>query len=121
MGNIASDVFFGVRGMGNPLILLGVASFLLLVSGVVNIILLQPSKIFNPDDSTVWKILIYVKGAMILLVCPVLNLIVDAAGGDNYSLKAAQLAFIVIIVILSSYAKGHRDQKTVKMLKADDP
>lgn len=107
--------------MGTPLILLGVASFLLLVSGIVNIILLQPSKLFAPDDAKLWKILVYSKAALLVIVCPVLNLIVDAAGGSDYKMKAAQLAFIIVTLVVSSYAKGHRDQKSVKMLKGDQP
>lgn len=101
------------------LAVLWIFSGLLLIAGVVNIILLQPSKLFTVDDVKVWRVLVYGKGALLLLVCPILNEIVQATDSNQYALKCVQLGFIVVILVMSAYAKTHRDQKSIKMFKQD--
>jgi len=103
------------------LAVLWIFSGLLLIAGVINIILLAPSKLFTPEDAKVWRVMVYGKGAMLLLVSPILNEIVKATDSNQYALKCVQLAFIVVILVMSAYAKTHRDQKAVKLLKPDQP
>lgn len=86
---------------------------LLMVSGIINIILLRPSKMFSPTDKKPWTTAVYTKAALTVLLTPVPSKIA-ASLGTEFPREAFRFGIVVLIVLLSSFAKQWRDEKSIK-------
>ena len=111
-GNISSDYFFGPRP--GQAVLYCVFSTLLLIAGVINCILLQPSKLFPVPKAEFWKKCIWAKVVLLLAMTPILNKAITAMGGDADCVRATQFYLIVAAVLVSCVAKQYRDRNSIK-------
>lgn len=113
-GNLASDCFYGERE--GQTWLYCVMYTVALVAGVVNTILLQPSRIFEGDDKEFWKTCMYVKFALLLLLSPLLNLILSPFSPSPSSLSSLRFLLVLLTLCVSCVAKQYRDRNSIKPL-----
>lgn len=111
-GNVAGDFLFSSRKDGGYLKLIMGLCAVLAVSGIVNSILLRPSKLFSDKNCSIWKSLVYLKTALFLGLTPIPEKTAAYFGFDLVPHRLT-LHFVLIaaILILSNYAKQFRDAK----------
>ena len=114
IGNSVSDIIWG--GRSEEIYQMAYLTFILalMVSGVINIILMNPSSIMIPKDKALWNIFMYCKAALWILFIPIPDLITKAKG-HNFPRKELNAALVLAILILSIIAKTVRDWKTRKL------
>lgn len=113
-GNFIGDYIFSLRSTERSyLILVECCIGLLILSGIINIILLRPSKIFSPADKTAWTTAVYTKAVLTILLTPLPSKIAGALGVE-FPREAFRFFIVVLIVLLSSFAKQWRDEKSIK-------
>jgi len=116
-GNLVSDYLFGPRS--GQLHLYCACYVLLLISGVVNSILLAPSKLFPQGDAQFWKRCIWVKIGLLAALSPLLNRVILMTGGTEDCVRCTQALLVAVTVLVSSVAKQYRDRNSVKPPKKD--
>ena len=86
----------------------------LLVTGVINILMLQPSTIMQTKDKRIWNYLMYGKAVLWVFFIPIPDLICEATG-HTFPRKELNAALSLAVLILSVIAKTFRDSKTTKV------
>ena len=113
-GNLASDYFYGERE-GQTWVYCGMYT-VVLIAGVVNTILLQPSRIFEGEGKEFWKTCMYVKFALLLFLSPFLNLILSPFSPSTTSYSCLRFLLVLITLGVSCVAKQYRDRNSIKPL-----
>lgn len=116
-GNLVSDYFFEPRA--GQLHVYCACYVLLLVSGVVNSILLAPSKLFAPGSASFWKLCIWVKICLLIGLSPIMNRLILLTGGTEKCIRCTQAAIVALTVLVSSVAKQYRDRNALKPAKTE--
>lgn len=113
IGNTITDLFWPHYITSGYLALNIICVIFLLISGIVNIILTQPSKIFHNEDRRLWSTLIYSKIVLWLFLLHIPELIFSSLG-YSYSRQKFNAFLVILIVFISVITKNFRDmyQKT---------
>ena len=113
IGNAVSDLFWGSRDETGYIVTHITCGIALLVSGVLNIILLQPSKLFSEEDKRTWSILVYSKLGLWLLFLHIPEAIADASG-HSFPRKEFNFILVIAVLMVSVIAKTFRDANSRK-------
>ncbi|OMJ77609.1 hypothetical protein SteCoe_22781 [Stentor coeruleus] len=111
IGNSVSDVIWSGRDESIYMIAYITFGLALLISGVINIILLNPSQILSEKPKKLWLGFIYGKALVWILFIPIPDLITEATG-HVFPRKEFNSVLVLISLILSITAKTFRDQKS---------
>jgi uncharacterized membrane protein HdeD (DUF308 family) len=113
VGNIVADLYWSPRPESSYAALQISAGIILLVSGVVNIILLRPSKIFNHEDKRIWSGLVYTKFALWFFFLHLPELIFEMFG-QTFPRVQFNFGLMSVIILFSVVAKVFRDTASRK-------
>jgi len=113
-GNLASDYFYGER-KGQTWVYC-VMYTVVLIAGVVNTVLLQPSRMFGAEDREFWKTCMYVKFALLLFLSPLLNLLFSPFSLSPASFSCLRFLLVLVTLGISCIAKQFRDRNSIKPL-----
>mmetsp|Transcript_20854 Transcript_20854/g.38707 ORF Transcript_20854/g.38707 Transcript_20854/m.38707 type:complete len:139 (-) Transcript_20854:1074-1490(-) len=113
-GNVAGDFLYSPRTDQGYLKAVMILCGVLFVSGVVNSILLRPSKIFKDKHKDRWMSFIVLKVVLFVGLTPLPEKILGSVGVNIVPYRLTiHFALIVAILIVSSIAKQFRDAKTI--------
>jgi uncharacterized membrane protein len=112
IGNSFSDVIWGSRSKGLAYLITFLTCYVfLLVSGVISMIFLRPSKRFQKYDQKVWASLMYLKFVVWILFIPIPDWIAESVGG-SFPRVQFNAALIFVILIVSVSAKQFREKNS---------
>ncbi|CAG9312978.1 unnamed protein product [Blepharisma stoltei] len=106
LGNAFADLIWDERDEDSYALIKFLCLIFLFISGVVNLILLKPSKIFDENTNKLWVRLIYAKLVLWLFYLPYFfACLIDF----SYPSAIIEVILAVIIILISSFAKTVRD------------
>ena len=109
LGNsIADGIWGGREGKGYTLTLI-ICGFLLLISGITNLILLKPSKTMD-NLKKPWVSMIYLKFFLWVLYLPIFEKVIP-----EFPRKSFNLVLSIVVILVSSATKQYRDWASNKI------
>ncbi|CAG9328946.1 unnamed protein product [Blepharisma stoltei] len=114
IGSHLADSIFGKRDEGYGFFF-PITGSLLFISGVINLILLRPSKTMG-NERKPWLYAIYVKIVIWFLCLPIIDLICSWMGFE-FPREPFTILLMIAVILVSSYAKQIRDSIMLNRLK----
>lgn len=112
IGNSFADVMWGEKSSNVTYLVAYLVCYgLLLVSGVISMTFMKPSKIFEKYDQRIWVAIMYSKFVIWILFIPVPDWIAESVGGSFPRVKF-NAALIFAMLVASVIAKQFREKNS---------